>query len=70
MDLAALQETTGSREEQIDNKDFVMMYSRDDKQGRNDVALIMINKLKSNVLNFKPLIEGIQYIRIKPNRKT
>lgn len=70
MDLAALQETTGSREEQIDNKDFVMMYSRDDKQGRNDVALIMINKLKSNVLNFKPLIEGIKYIRIKPNRTT
>lgn len=45
--------------------DFTMLYSGDDNQEGNWVDFIVMNKLRLNILDFKPTNGRIKYLRFK-----
>lgn len=63
--IAGLQEIRWKGSGQISNEKYTILYSGDKKQGQYGVAFMVINKMQSNILQFKPINERLAYIRMK-----
>lgn len=65
IEIAALQETRWSKQGQINNDKFTILYSGEEKQGQNGVAFIIMGKTRDNIMEYKAIDGRIAYIRLK-----
>ena len=62
--IAALQETRSKGHGQINNKNFTLFNSGDEKQGNYGLAFMLISKMRDDTMDFKPINERLAYLRV------
>lgn len=65
IDVAAIQEIRWAGQGEINENNYTIQYSGNEKQGLYGVAFITMGKLKNNVIQFNPISERMAYLRIK-----
>ena len=53
------------RKGEINKSEYMLKYSRAEKQGKHGVGFVIMEKLKENIMGFSAINERLAYLRIK-----